>query len=220
MNLYLEKESKYFTIPRLELISFIPKDEKNKILEIGAGAGDTLLKIKELNLAQFVVGVDIIKLDKSNQSNPLIDQFFIGNIENEDFDLPTNHFDVIICGDVLEHLVDPWKVVEKLTKLLKPLGVLIVSIPNIRDISTMYKIFYKGDFNYTSHGILDKTHLRFFCKKNLINLLQNKRLSIKTISSNIDLPKSKSKRRIINKLTLGIFKHFLVTQYFIVSQKS
>lgn len=218
MDLYIEKELKYFSTPRLDLINLIPPTKKPlKVLEIGAGSGDTLIKIKELGLADYTVGVDIVEIKDSHQKSSLIDEFFIGNIETESFNIPNDYFDIVICGDVLEHLVDPWKVVEKIGKLLKKDGLLIVSLPNIREISTLYKIVFKGDFKYESKGILDKTHLRFFCKKNLSNLINNNDLKIKTITSNMET--TFSKRKILNWLTLGLFKEFLISQHFVIAQK-
>ena len=108
MNLYGEKEAVYFTDPRRDLIRLIPSRSANKILEIGAGGGDTLIEIKKQNLATEVVGVDLMEIPDSKQSDPGIDNFIICDVEEADLRLPTSYFDVIILGDVLEHLVDPW----------------------------------------------------------------------------------------------------------------
>ncbi len=62
----------------------------------------------------------------SQQENSEIDRLIIGNIENIELDLPNDYFDVIICGDVLEHLVDPWNTMAKLHKHLKQNGVIII----------------------------------------------------------------------------------------------
>jgi len=44
--------------------------------------------------------------------------------------MPIHKFDVAVFGDVLEHLRDPWKVLEE-TQLLKSEGYVVASIPNI-----------------------------------------------------------------------------------------
>ena len=58
----------------------------------------------------------------------------VGNVENWRFEdeIAPASLDLILCLDVLEHLVDPWSVVRRLSPLLAPGGRLIVSVPNIR----------------------------------------------------------------------------------------
>ena len=221
MQYYSNKEQQYFSNIRYELIDLIPKNSNNRVLELGAAGGDSLLKIKELGLAGEVVGVELCELPNSNQKNSSIDNFFIGNIESTSITFNDNYFDVIICGDILEHLIDPWEMVRKIQTWLKPGGTFILSIPNIRELKVMYKIFFKGDFGYEKDGILDKTHLRFFCKRNLIALITDAGLNIKIITSTDFYKRSKFwKKRWLNFLTFGLFKDFLITQYIIVSQKS
>ena len=72
-----------------------------------------------------------------------------------------NPFDVIIFGDVLEHLVDPWKLLEKLRKLMAVNGACIACIPNIGHWS-IHKQLLSGRWDYADAGLLDRTHLRFF----------------------------------------------------------
>ena len=163
--MYDAKDEIYFNKSRIDLIKLIPKNPDNKILEIGMGGGNTLVNIKELHLAKEVVGIELMKLDDSQQQNPLIDRILFGNIEEMELDLEADYFDIILCGDILEHLIDPWKVLHKIRKYLKPNGSLIASIPNFREIRNVYKIFFKANFKYEDMGTLDKTHLRFFCKK-------------------------------------------------------
>ena len=218
--MYLDKKISYFNSPRLDLISLIPNRKNNKVLEIGAGGCDTLLEMKKTGLASEVVGVELMHLPDSNQNHPDIDKLIIGNIENIELDLTDNYFDVILCGDVLEHLIDPWNILSKLYKFLKPEGIIIISVPNIREFETLYKIIIKADFSYSEQGILDRTHLRFFCKKNIISLLNDTSYKLLSIHSSFDLINVSSKRKTINKLTLGLLRDFLTLQYIVVGTKS
>ncbi len=221
-SIYKVKDPTYYRGVREDLISILPNNPSQKILEIGAGGGNTLVEIKSRGLALEVFGSDIFSLENSYQKHPSINKFIITDIEQNNLDLPENYFDTIICGDVLEHLVDPWKVVEKLTLYLKKDGVLIISVPNIREISTLSKIFFFGDFRYNPEGgILDKTHLRFFCKKNAMNLGNTDKLKTISYHSSIDLKNDFAmvRRRIINIITLGLFKEFLTIQHIIIAKK-
>jgi 2-polyprenyl-3-methyl-5-hydroxy-6-metoxy-1,4-benzoquinol methylase len=218
--MYENKNKKYFSNPRIDLISLIPENENNKILEIGAGSCDTLIEIKKNKLAKEVVGVELMKLEDSQQENPLLDRLIFGNIEEIELGLPESYFDVILCGDVLEHLVDPWTVLKKLHKYLKQNGVIIISVPNIREYHILYKILVLKDFRYDNYGILDRTHLRFFCKKNIINLLDKSLFTIVSANSIFKLSKNITKKKIIDWCTFGLLRDFITAQYVIVAGKA
>jgi len=220
MNFYAEKNTNYFSTPRLDLIKLLPANPNSKVLELGSGGGDTLVEIKKRNLAKEVVGIELMKIPGSNQSNPLIDRLVIADIEKRDLQLPEAYFDVILIGDVLEHLADPWEAVAYLSQLLKKGGVFIVSVPNIRFYTAFYRIYLKGDFAYKKEGLFDKTHLRFFCKKNIEELFTIPSLHIESITAietvRGDKPSFKS---VFNALTFKIFEQFLALQYIVVAKK-
>ncbi len=218
--MYQDKGKTYFNNPRFDLIGLMPKNENNKVLEIGAGSCDTLIEIKNLNLAREVVGVELMKLTDSQQNSSKIDKLIIGNIENIELDLPEEYFEVIICGDVLEHLLDPWSTLKKLKKHLKPDGIIIISVPNIREYHILYKIFVLADFKYGEHGILDRTHLRFFCKKNIISLLTSAMFTPISVQSIFKLEKGHRSKKIVDMLTCGLIRDFLTSQYVVVAKKS
>jgi 2-polyprenyl-3-methyl-5-hydroxy-6-metoxy-1,4-benzoquinol methylase len=219
---YSVKTENYFSNVRRDIISLIPDKPDQKIMEIGAGAGQTLLYIKENQIAAEVMGVELMKMPGSSQEHPSIDKFQIANIEHEDIQAEEGYFDVILCPDVLEHLVDPWLAVEKIARHLKKDGLLIVSIPNLREWRTVVNILFKGEFTYQPEGgIMDRTHLRFFCKKNVSQLLSTPSLSPIWCKPNFmlkEVPEGK-KRRILNRLTFRLFENFLTVQYLFIARK-
>ena len=218
MEIYKDKQQTYFTNIRHDLINFAHPHPDNRILEVGAGGGDTLITIKKKGLAREVVGIELNKVEGSNQGDPSIDRFIFGNIESMEIDLPENYFDIILCGDVLEHLIDPWKTIEKLQRHLRKGGKLIASIPNIRHYRALYEIFVKGQFSYTEFGLFDKTHLRFFCKKDMMSIVSTLQLKPDSIISIFKhLPPSRINT--INKLTFGLFEEFLTLQYLVSATK-
>ena len=72
-------------------------------------------------------------------------------------------FGAIVCGDVLEHLRDPWDALGFLATLLSPGGRAVVSVPNIAHW-TGRRALVGGRFPYADHGLFDRTHLRFFTR--------------------------------------------------------
>jgi 2-polyprenyl-3-methyl-5-hydroxy-6-metoxy-1,4-benzoquinol methylase len=81
-------------------------------------------------------------------------------------------FEVIVAGDVLEHLYDPWGTVDKLKNLLAEDGCIVISLPHFGHNAIIASLL-DGDFNYQPWGLLDKTHIRFFGIKNLQSLFND-----------------------------------------------
>lgn len=213
---YNEKSETYFENVRHDLLSLGEFGNNSKVLEIGAGYGSTLSFLKDQFAQLEAVGVDIV--ENKNQKN--IDAFYCFNIEKQKLPGYNNHFNTIIFADVLEHLYNPKKVLKESKKHLLNNGEILVSIPNIRNLKSMIKVFFKGDFSYEESGVFDHTHVRFYCKRNIINLVEESGYKIEKITSAFNVLKSKSKVRIINKLTFGIFEQFLTVQYLIKATKN
>jgi O-antigen biosynthesis protein len=96
--------------------------------------------------------------------------------------LPDRQFDVAVFGDVLEHLRNPWQVLQDTKQILKKDGYVVASIPNIAHGAIRLALL-QGKFEYTEFGILDNTHLRFFTRKTVEDLLENSGYLLKDIES-------------------------------------
>ena len=81
-------------------------------------------------------------------------------------------FDVVVCADVLEHLVHPEEALERIRGWLKPGGVLLVSLPNIANVSVRASLL-AGRFRYTHRGILDRTHVSFYTRSTAREMLES-----------------------------------------------
>jgi 2-polyprenyl-3-methyl-5-hydroxy-6-metoxy-1,4-benzoquinol methylase len=80
-------------------------------------------------------------------------------------------FDVVVCADVLEHLVRPEELLARIAGWLAPGGRLFVSLPNVANASVRVALLL-GRFQYADRGILDRTHLRFFTRATGRELLE------------------------------------------------
>jgi len=83
-------------------------------------------------------------------------------------------FDVVLCGDVLEHLRDPWSALRALAALG---GQVVLSVPNVAHW-TGRRALARGRFPYAEHGLFDRTHLRFFTRASARDLAQSAGLRI------------------------------------------
>lgn len=215
---YVDKAQDYFAHTRRDLIRMIPEVPTQKVLEVGCGRGHTLMALKQRGCAAETVGVELFPLTRTEEEIRGVDRYIVGNIETDELKLPQNYFDIVICGDVLEHLNDPWAVVAKLQSLLRKDGLLIASVPNVREVRTLYNVVIRGDFAYMDAGILDRTHLRFFCKRNILALLTVAGGTVESVSS--DLATRSNWRAKLHRWTFGLLEQFLVTQYLVVVRNS
>ena len=127
--------------------------------------------------------------------------------------LPDNYFDCIIFFDILEHLIDPYRLLCILKTKLTKEGVIVASIPNIRYYRSFVELVIHGDWDYKDHGILDKTHLRFFTYKSIVKLFNELAFEILEIEG--IHPTSSRTFKLLNMLLLGAvgdirYKHFAV----------
>ena len=152
------------------MLQFLP-DTAVRILDIGCSNGAFAASVKEQNKAE-VWGIEYMP-EEAEKARRKLDTVFSGPCEDFIDELPNDYFDAIYCNDVLEHLVDPYSVLDRLRSKLSDSGILISSIPNIRFHSVLIPLIFKKQFEYQSFGVMDRTHLRFFTKKSIRNMYEN-----------------------------------------------
>lgn len=209
-DLYHSKNLQYFQGTRNDVVALLPPGP-NKVLELGCGVGRTLLNARERGKASEIVGIDIIQLGPEQEK---LDNYIQADIDNLELPYPAGYFDTIICADVLEHLVDPWKAISELLPFLRSGGTIVASLPNARDYLLFIAVFIKGDFRYNNEGLFDRGHLRFFCRKNMRSLFEQN--GLQDVCFFFNLAKL---RKLINVVTFGILEELLVKQYLISARK-
>lgn len=139
-----------------KIYSFIP--EGSKILDVGCSSGNLGKSLKS-DKSAYVVGVDIDR-DDVKKAKQVLDEAHEVDLESDDLS-QLGKFDIIIMADVIEHLINPEKVLEKLKPLLNKGGKLVFSIPNMANVTTRLDLL-KGSFEYKDFGLLDRTHLHYY----------------------------------------------------------
>ncbi|HUL01093.1 MAG TPA: glycosyltransferase [Nitrospirota bacterium] len=207
----LKIKNQYYEYTRKEILPLLP-DSPSKVLEIGCGAGNTLVWLKSLKHCTWIAGVEISP-EAAEIARERLDAVYPVNIEQNSIPIQEATLDLILCLDVLEHMIDPWEVVRRLHKLLKPGGALIVSIPNVRNKDVLFPLLFKGEWDYTDAGILDKTHLRFFVRDTAIRLVESSGLKVdRTISTGLGRSR---KSQIVNALLPSLITTLFEKQYLI-----
>lgn len=210
----------YFGRSRNEVLPHIPEGA-SRVLELGCGTGATLRAVKAKlggGESLWFGGIELVE-SAAAEARGVCDQLWIGDVESLTFDsdIEKGSLDVILCLDVLEHLVDPWSMVARLTPLLKPGGRLIASIPNVRNWKFIWGLLFRGDFHYKDAGLLDRTHLRFFVKQTASELVTCGGLSLVEVVSTRPF-KPWETRWILIKLTFGGLEELLIKQYLYVAE--
>ncbi|MBP1150029.1 MULTISPECIES: class I SAM-dependent methyltransferase [Methylocaldum] len=176
--------NKSYTGLRLDLLRHV-KGNNLSILDIGCATGANAEFLRNQKVGSYFEGIEIdsemAALAKQN-----MDKVIVGDIEEVSvFDqISERSFDVILIGDVLEHLRNPWRILGELATKLKSQGIVIFSVPNIRHIDVFIHVFLKGYWPYNERGIFDKTHIRMFTKHNILELIDFANLSLIDIDRN------------------------------------
>ena len=198
---------------RPEILQFLP-EKSDRILDVGCGIGQFANYIKKEKNAE-VWGIEYDK-DKGEEAKNVIDKVFIGDASEEIHNVKDNYFDLICFNDVLEHLYDPYTVLEVTKKKLANNALVFASIPSIRYFRALLEIIVKKELQYTDFGTFDRTHVRFFTKKSMIRMFEDAGYEILKIKG---INKSKSFRPTLLKIfTFGKLDDSQYLQYGILAR--
>lgn len=207
---------KYFALTRPEMQLLIPKSSK-KILEVGCGAGYFGSEVKAKIPCEYW-GIEPFE-EAAHAAAKSLDKVLNVSIDQAFKELPTNYFDCLVFNDVLEHLANPFDVLEKFHSILQDGAKIVSSIPNVRYAGNLKELLVNKDWEYKHEGgILDFTHLRFFTKKSIIRMFEQTGFKILSINGINPIPNYKFLP--VNLLTLGLFNDSKYLQFSVLAEKS
>lgn len=213
---YGHKAGSYFDNVRRHIEPLLPAHAA-RVLEVGCGAGATLQWLKDSGRAGRTVGVELFP-EAAARAHGRVDELLVGNAETL---LPAHFapasFDLVLCLDVLEHMVDPWAFVRQVQALMKPGAVLVTSIPNVRHLRVVLPLLLAGRWRYEDSGILDRTHLRFFTHGSAQALVSPPGLRVTQCLRR--LPPVASKSGLANLLSLGLARDLFTMGFLMASRK-
>jgi len=115
----------------------IKDNPKQKVLDVGCGDGyhlcvfnstdDIRRNVRFYGIEKSELRVEFASRACNELSFTNID-FLVGSAD--DLPFPDNYFDIILCSDVIEHLLHPEKCFSEMNRVLKRGGVVIVTTPN------------------------------------------------------------------------------------------
>jgi 2-polyprenyl-3-methyl-5-hydroxy-6-metoxy-1,4-benzoquinol methylase len=184
-----------------------------RVLDVGcaAGAGNDVLRRQG---ATHVAGIEADDASAA-VARGRYDEVVTGSVP-EDLPWPDQSFDTVLAYDVLEHLYDPWTATRRLAAVLKPGGQLHLSVPNARSKALWLPLLREGRFRYEPEGVMDVTHVRFFGRKDAIEMLEAAGLEVVAVDH--AEPES-AKRRVASALTRGWAMEFLTIQWYLLAHR-
>jgi len=157
----------YYKYTNQKLLHALPA--ARRVLEIGCAEGPLGWSYKQKHPGTEWVGVDVYPpcVEAARQ---VLDQAHCLDVERDDLSALGDGFDLVVMGDVLEHLVNPLAALERIRELCAPGARLVCCIPNMGHFTVVERLL-GGDLSYDKSGLLDETHVRFFTLSSAIKLL-------------------------------------------------
>lgn len=180
-------------------------------LDVGCSEGHVGAALMDDQVVTTFDGIEYVDA-AAEVAREQYDRVWIGAVEDclaSDF---LGTYDLIICADILEHLVDPWTVLRDLASHLAENGRIVISIPNIRFAPVLLNLA-RGRFEYQDSGVMDRTHLRFFTRRSLVPLVEQAGLRVTEM-----LPKKSTHP--LKGLAARILRDFGSAQFTIIAERA
>lgn len=204
---YETKPSSYFEGCRADYVDALPATPEAAILEIGCASGGTGALALERGKCATYVGVELNPAAAEIAGHKLT-QVLTGNVEEMELPFKPASFDALIVSEVLEHLIDPWKVMQRLAPLVKPGGLVFASSPNISHYSVILRLL-QGRWELTDKGVMDRTHLRWFTPALFADLFEQAGFQVTEVRP---VTPFAGRTRTLNRLTGNRLRHLFMRQ--------
>ena len=205
-----EKDPAYYANERRDIVDALPRP-LGAVLDVGCGAGGLERGLREGG-ATRIIGVEVVP-SAAAAARERYDEVIEAPVE-EALRRLEGPFDTVLCLDVLEHLVDPEGVLRDLMRVTHAGSRLQVSLPNARHFSLVYDLVVRGTFGYTEWGHRDSTHLRWFTKRDIVDLLERCGWHVSRVAH-----PELHKGRALDRLTRGWTTNFLVGQWYVLAER-
>lgn len=214
-----EKDPRYYASCRWDMLALVPPGCRT-FLDVGCGDGVTGRAIKEKYPGARVVGIEV-RPKAAQAAAAVLDRVLCRAVDAALADLQDERFDCLLFGDILEHLVDPWKTLQVAAQLLAPGGAAVASLPNVQHYSVLLNLA-RGRWTYTARGLLDRTHLRFFTYREAVRLLAGAGLAVERVQPNYRLreqDKARSEWAAALARGLPFLRPYFAFQYVFLARK-
>lgn len=205
------KALSYFSQERPELVAQLA-GRLGRLLDVGCGSGGVGRVLR--GRVEFLAGIEL-EPAAADAARAAYDQVLTGRVEDVLGELE-GRFDTILAYDLLEHLPAPQDVLVQLRDVAAEGALLHVSVPNARHWSLVRDLVARGTFGYTEWGHRDHTHLRWFTRADLVELLEAAGWRVERTAHAPLTPAG----RLVERATRGHSAEFLVYQWSALARRS
>ena len=193
--------------PRPEVAALVPPGAR-RILDLGCASGALGAALKARQDCE-VVGIESDPA-YARDAEGRLDRVVCADLNAYDGDL--GRFDCLVAADVLEHLVDPWAVLQRWAAALEPGCLAVISLPNARHWEVFRELGLRGTFPRRPSGIFDATHLRWFALADIYGLCHAAGLELEQV---VRVPRPGSPgwtARVPGARAFGAFQHVVAAR--------
>jgi 2-polyprenyl-3-methyl-5-hydroxy-6-metoxy-1,4-benzoquinol methylase len=155
-----------------------------RVLDVGCSSGYLSEPLSQRG--NTLVGIEL-DVDAAREAERWCERVLVGDVERMELPLEPGSFDVVLCGDVIEHLRDPGAALARLRPLLVPRGRLVVSTPNIANWAMRLSLL-GGRWRYTDRGFLDRTHTHLFTRSTLVETIEGAGYRVERVDFSVPVP--------------------------------
>jgi 2-polyprenyl-3-methyl-5-hydroxy-6-metoxy-1,4-benzoquinol methylase len=155
-----------------------------RVLDVGCAGG--YLAERLVAQGNTVVGLEVDPAAAA-RAERFCERVLVGDVETIELPFEPGSFDVVLCGDVLEHLRDPGVFLARVRPLLAPRGRLVLTTPNVANWAIRLSLLF-GRWRYGDKGILDRTHTHLFTRKTLVETLDRAGYRIEVLDHTVPVP--------------------------------
>lgn len=155
-----------------------------RVLDVGCSSGYLARPLVARGCT--VVGLELDPAAAA-EARDVCEEVLVGDVETMELPFERGSFDVVLCGDLVEHLRDPDAFLARVRPFLKPDGRLVLTTPNVANWAMRLGLL-AGRWTYTERGILDRTHTRLFTRSTLVAALERAGYRIVELDFTVPLP--------------------------------
>ena len=156
----------------------------NRVLDVGCSSGYLARPLQERG--NTIVGLELDP-EAARAAEEFCELVLVGDVETMDLPLEPGSFDVVLGGDVIEHLRDPAATLARLRAFLRPGGRIVLSTPNVANWAIRLSLL-SGRWRYTDRGILDRSHTHLFTRATLAETLERAGYRVERIDFSVPVP--------------------------------
>ncbi len=186
-----------------------------RVLDLGCGGGHNGELFKRAG-AREVVDVER-DADAVAQARRRLDRVLESDLaELDPAELGDQPFDAILASDVLEHVMDAEDVLARAVTRLRPGGAVVLSLPNVANVYVFSQLLLKT-WPRRRSGIFDRTHVRWFAKRDMVRLLEDAGLTVLRVEPYFT--RFRAIRYASLALSLYVFRDYWARQFLLLAVK-